>query len=139
MGIKSTNKAPTKTTSSTSSSYNAYMTMSSGEWTLSDKELRRQFSLTNHLPNMREARQVYRERKRWKYGVRSRYVVKPHLVDSLMVHWVHASKGRSREVVVPQSAGVLAHFRQRLPEGIQLTGPNKQADRFHLCSMNIVH
>jgi len=76
---------------------------------------------------MREARQVYRERKRWKYGVRSRYVVKPHLVDSLMVHWVHASKGRSREVVVPQSAGVLAHFRQRLPEGIQLTG-ERQVD-----------
>ena len=109
--------------------------MEPGEWSLSDKELRRQFPKTNHLPNMREARQVYRERKRWKYGVRSRYVVKPDLVDSLMVHWVHASKGRNREVVVPQSAGVLAHFRQRLPEGIQLTGPKRQADRFRLCSL----
>jgi len=76
---------------------------------------------------MKEAMQVYREKKRWKYGVRSRYVVKPDLVDSLMVHWVHTSKGRSREVVVPQSAGVLAHFRQRMPEGIKLTG-EKQAD-----------
>ena len=70
-------------------------------------------------------RQIYRERRRWKYGVRSRYVVKPELVDSLMVHWVHASLRRSREVVVPPSAGVLAHFRQHLPRGIQLTGPRK--------------
>ena len=75
------------------------------------------------MPKMKEAMQVYRERKKWKYGVRSRYVVKPELVDSLMVHWVHASKGRSRELVVPQSRGVLAHFRQRMPEGIKLTGP----------------
>jgi len=59
--------------------------------------------------------------------VRSRYVVKPELVDSLMVHWVHASLRRSREVVVPPSAGVLAHFRQHLPRGIQLTG-EKQVD-----------
>ena len=36
------------------------------------------------MPKMKEAMQVYRERKKWKYGVRSRYVVKPELVDSLM-------------------------------------------------------
>ena len=88
------------------------------------------------MPKMREAMQVFRERKRWKYGVRSRYVVKPELVDILMVHWVHASKGGSREVVVPQSAGVLAHFRQRMPEGIKLTGPKKQTDR-HCPSIHI--
>ena len=98
------------------------MTMAPGEWSLSDKELMRRFPDREGMPNMREARQVYREVARWKYGVRSRYVVKPDLVDSLMVHWVHASKGRSKEMVVPQSRGVLAHFRQRLPEGIKLTG-----------------
>ena len=72
---------------------------------------------------MREARQVFRDTRRWKYKVRSRYIVKPDLVDSLMVHWVHSTKGRAREVVVPQSAAVLAHFRQQLPDGIQLAGP----------------
>merc|ERR1719342_66440 len=30
-------------------------------------------------------------------------------------------------MVVPQSRGVLAHFRQRLPEGIKLTG-EREAD-----------
>ena len=89
---------------------------------------------------MKEAMQVYRERKKWKYGVRSRYVVKPDLVDSLMVHWVHASKGRNREVVVPQSAGVLAHFRQSMPEGVKLTGPKKQTDRLSMftCPMSLL-
>ena len=101
--------------------------MAPGEWSLSDKELMRRFPDREGMPKMREARQVYREVARWKYGVRSRYVVKPDLVDSLMVHWVHASKGRSKEMVVPQSRGVLAHFRQRLPEGIKLTGFNYNA------------
>ena len=57
--------------------------------------------------------------------------MKPDLVDSLMVHWVHSTKGRAREVVVPQSAAVLAHFRQQLPDGIQLAGPEiKIANNF---------
>ena len=48
-----------------------------------------------------------------------------------MVHWVHSTKGRAREVVVPQSAAVLAHFRQQLPDGIQLAGPEiKIANNF---------
>ena len=80
---------------------------------------------------MKEARQVFRDTRRWKYKVRSRYIVKPDLVDSLMVHWVHSTKGRAREVVVPQSAAVLAHFRQQLPDGIQLAGPEiKIANNF---------
>ena len=80
---------------------------------------------------MKEARQVFRDTRRWKYKIRSRYIVKPDLVDSLMVHWVHSTKGRAREVVVPQSAAVLAHFRQQLPDGIQLAGPEiKIANNF---------
>ena len=74
---------------------------------------------------------MFRDTRRWKYKVRSRYIVKPDLVDSLMVHWVHSTKGRAREVVVPQSAAVLAHFRQQLPDGIQLAGPKiKIANNF---------
>ena len=114
------------------SSIASYMTIAPGEWSLSDVEVRRQFPQRARMPKMREAMQVYRERKRWKYGVRSRYVVKPELVDILMVHWVHASKGGSREVVVPQSAGVLAHFRQRMPEGIKLTGPKSRRRLIHV-------
>ena len=30
--------------------------------------------------------------RHWPYGKRSRYVVKPHLVDSLQVHYVNRSK-----------------------------------------------
>ena len=79
-------------------------------WGQNTTELRRHYGARTSIPAMREAIQVTREVRwavtvflaptmvgdmmamvcrEWKYGVRSRYIVRPDMVDSLMVHWVH--------------------------------------------------
>ena len=77
-------------------------------------------------------------RRDWEYGKRSRYIVKPGLVDSLQVHYVNRwplvwsllklLHEPSRNVpghevtVVPRQLGCLAHFRTGPPPRVTFTG-----------------
>merc|ERR1712012_1295254 len=64
------------------------------------------------IPNIREAILIEREtRPQWEYKYRSRYIVKPHLVEELAIHYVAHSVPGFRTLELSRDQIALAHFR----------------------------
>jgi hypothetical protein len=86
-------------------------------WRASGRRLRELHPGRSKLPNIREAaflsRQTMTGRTRhdWPYRTRSRYVVKPELVEELDIHYVIKSRAGLETRVVEREVAELAHFR----------------------------
>jgi len=99
------------------------------KWKMGKKDLRLKFPQKREIVDIREVTQSKKDLKHWPYGKRSRYVVKPHLVDSLQVHYVNRNRPGYGVRVLSPNEGILAHFRSGVPRKVAFIGHGEADDQ----------
>jgi len=99
------------------------------KWKVGKKDLRLKFSQRRNIVDIREVTQSRKDSQQWPYGKRSRYVVKPHLVDSLQVHYVNRNQPGYGVRVLNPKEGILAHFRSGVPRKVAFVGHGERDDQ----------
>jgi len=118
------------------SSFGLLVTFYLSLWKADMSRLKELYKGVQKIPNIREAILIEREtRPQWEYKYRSRYIVKPHLVEELAIHYVARSVPGFRTLELSRDQIALAHFR---------TAKRSELDRLgvldeHEVDLNLAH
>jgi len=99
------------------------------QWKMGMKDLKLRFPGRRDIVDIRELTQSRKDSKHWPNGKRSRYVVKPHFVDNLQVHYVNRNQPGYGVRILSPNEGILAHFRSGVPGGVAFVGHGEADDQ----------